>query len=115
MPAPMMAYLVALGTVTPRPLGLTFWSKFGPSLWTRWPNWATLGCPRSSIVHGCGPLVNQFLSLGPSGSLAERRQALTEQRDRDVEAIIVNLARPSRGVGTISAYLQRAIETGAYS
>jgi DNA-binding FadR family transcriptional regulator len=40
---------------------------------------------------------------------------LTEQRDRDAEAIIVNLARPSRGVGAISAYLQRAIETGAYS
>jgi DNA-binding FadR family transcriptional regulator len=40
---------------------------------------------------------------------------LTEQRNRDAEAIIVSLARPSRGVGAISAYLQRAIETGAYS
>jgi DNA-binding GntR family transcriptional regulator len=38
---------------------------------------------------------------------------LTEQRNRDAEAIIANLARPSRGA--ISAYLQRAIETGAYS
>jgi DNA-binding FadR family transcriptional regulator len=40
---------------------------------------------------------------------------LTEQRSTEAEAIIVNLARPSRGVGAISAYLQRAIETGAYS
>ena len=40
---------------------------------------------------------------------------MTEQRNRDARAIIVNLARPSRGVGAISAYLQRAIETGAYS
>jgi DNA-binding FadR family transcriptional regulator len=40
---------------------------------------------------------------------------MTDQRNRDTEAIIVNLARPSRGVGAISAYLQRAIETGAYS
>ena len=40
---------------------------------------------------------------------------MTEQRNRDAGAIIVNLARPSRGVGAISAYLQRAIETGAYS
>ena len=40
---------------------------------------------------------------------------MTEQRNRDAEAIVVNLARPSRGVGAISAYLQRAIETGAYS
>ena len=40
---------------------------------------------------------------------------MTEQRNRDAEAIIANLARPSRGVGAISAYLQRAIETGAYS
>jgi len=40
---------------------------------------------------------------------------LTEQRNRDAEAIVVNLARTSRGVGAISAYLQRAIETGAYS
>jgi DNA-binding FadR family transcriptional regulator len=38
---------------------------------------------------------------------------MSEQRNRD--AIIVSLARPSRGVGAISAYLQRAIETGAYS
>jgi DNA-binding FadR family transcriptional regulator len=40
---------------------------------------------------------------------------VTEQRNRDTEAIIVSLTRPSRGVGAISAYLQRAIETGAYS
>jgi DNA-binding FadR family transcriptional regulator len=38
---------------------------------------------------------------------------MSEQRNRD--ALIVSLARPSRGVGAISAYLQRAIETGAYS
>ena len=38
---------------------------------------------------------------------------MSEQRNRD--AIIVSLARRSRGVGAISAYLQRAIETGAYS
>jgi DNA-binding FadR family transcriptional regulator len=43
------------------------------------------------------------------------RRALTEQRNRDAEAIVVNLARTSRGVGAISAYLQRAIETGAYT
>jgi DNA-binding FadR family transcriptional regulator len=40
---------------------------------------------------------------------------VTEQRNRDMEAIIVSLTRPSRSVGAISAYLQRAIETGAYS
>src|SRR5262249_59800600 len=42
-------------------------------------------------------------------------RALTEQRNRDAEVIVVNLARASRGVGAISAYLQRAIETGAYT
>lgn len=40
---------------------------------------------------------------------------MTDQRSRATEAILVSLAKPSRGVGAISAYLQRAIETGAYS
>ena len=35
--------------------------------------------------------------------------------DQRRDAVIVTLAKPSRGVGAISAYLQRAIETGAYS
>lgn len=37
---------------------------------------------------------------------------MSEQRSTD--AVIVNLAKPSRGPRAISAYLQRAIETGAY-
>jgi DNA-binding FadR family transcriptional regulator len=40
---------------------------------------------------------------------------LTDHPNREAEAVLVRLARPSRGVGAISAYLQRAIETGAYS
>ena len=31
------------------------------------------------------------------------------------EAVLVALVKPHQGVGTISAYLRRAIETGAYS
>ena len=38
---------------------------------------------------------------------------MSEQRNRD--AVIVSLAKPSRGPRAISVYLQRAIETGAYS
>lgn len=38
---------------------------------------------------------------------------MSEQRSTD--AVIINLAKPSRGPRAISAYLQRAIETGAYS
>ena len=38
---------------------------------------------------------------------------MSEQRSTD--AVIVNLAKPNRGPRAISAYLQRAIETGAYS
>jgi DNA-binding FadR family transcriptional regulator len=40
---------------------------------------------------------------------------LTDHPNREAEAVLVRFARPSRGVGAISAYLQRAIETGAYS
>jgi len=49
------------------------------------------------------------------GSLSEGGIPLTEHRNTEAEPIIVSLTRPSRGVGAISAYLQRAIETGAYS
>jgi DNA-binding FadR family transcriptional regulator len=40
---------------------------------------------------------------------------LSEQRSRETEPILAGLARPGRGPRAISAYLQRAIETGAYS
>jgi DNA-binding FadR family transcriptional regulator len=40
---------------------------------------------------------------------------LTEQRIREVEPVLARLAKPSRGPRAISAYLRRAIETGAYS
>ena len=40
---------------------------------------------------------------------------MTEQTSTEAEAVLINLGRPNRGVGAISAYLQRAIETGAYS
>lgn len=38
---------------------------------------------------------------------------MSEQRSPD--AVIINIAKPGRGPRAISAYLQRAIETGAYS
>jgi len=40
---------------------------------------------------------------------------VTEQPIRGEEAVFARLGKPVSGVGTISAYLQRAIETGAYS
>ena len=40
---------------------------------------------------------------------------MTDPQTRAGDAVLVTLVKPSRGVGTISAYLQRAIETGAYS
>ena len=40
---------------------------------------------------------------------------MSEQRSQEAETIFVGLAKPSRGPRAISAYLQRAIETGAYS
>jgi DNA-binding FadR family transcriptional regulator len=40
---------------------------------------------------------------------------VSEQRSREAEPILVGLSRPNRGPRAISAYLQRAIETGAYS
>ncbi len=40
---------------------------------------------------------------------------MTDHPSRDAEAVLVTLVKPNRGVGAISAYLQRAIETGAYS
>jgi len=40
---------------------------------------------------------------------------VTEQPIREAEAVFSRLSKPTSGVSTISAYLQRAIETGAYS
>jgi DNA-binding FadR family transcriptional regulator len=40
---------------------------------------------------------------------------VTDQPIREADAVLARLAKPSSGVGVISAYLQRAIETGAYS
>ncbi|MGH6864958.1 MAG: FadR/GntR family transcriptional regulator [Methyloceanibacter sp.] len=40
---------------------------------------------------------------------------MTEQPNREAQAVLARLAKPTSGVGTISAYLKRAIETGAYS
>jgi len=40
---------------------------------------------------------------------------LTDQRIRDGDPILPGLAKPNRGPRAISAYLQRAIEMGAYS
>lgn len=54
--------------------------------------------------------------MGPKwASLSEEDDPLTDQRSREADAVLAVLDRPSRGVGAISAYLQRAIETGAYS
>jgi DNA-binding FadR family transcriptional regulator len=40
---------------------------------------------------------------------------LTDQSTTEAQAVLARLQKPSAGVGAISAYLQRAIETGAYS
>ena len=40
---------------------------------------------------------------------------MTEDSFRHADAAFARLAKPGSGVGAISAYLQRAIETGAYS
>lgn len=40
---------------------------------------------------------------------------MSDQPNRDEESVLARLSRPTSGVGTITAYLQRAIETGAYS
>jgi DNA-binding FadR family transcriptional regulator len=40
---------------------------------------------------------------------------VSDQQSREADAVLERLAKPSCGVGAISAYLQRAIETGAYS
>jgi GntR family uxuAB operon transcriptional repressor len=40
---------------------------------------------------------------------------VTNESFRQAEAAFARLAKPGSGVGAISAYLQRAIETGAYS
>ncbi|MGH6736925.1 MAG: FadR/GntR family transcriptional regulator [Methyloceanibacter sp.] len=43
-------------------------------------------------------------------------ETLTQQQRNDAaDSVLAALEKPSRGVGAISAYLQRAIETGAYS
>lgn len=39
---------------------------------------------------------------------------MSDQSLREAEAVLAGLAKPTSGVGTISAYLKRAIETGAY-
>lgn len=39
---------------------------------------------------------------------------MTDERLRGAEPVLADLAKPSRGPRAISAYLQRAIETGAY-
>jgi DNA-binding FadR family transcriptional regulator len=50
--------------------------------------------------------------VGPS---REEVQTLTVQRIQGAEPVLAGFAKPSRGPRAISAYLQRAIETGAYS
>jgi DNA-binding FadR family transcriptional regulator len=40
---------------------------------------------------------------------------MNDQATREEESVLARLSKPSSGVGTITAYLQRAIETGAYS
>lgn len=40
---------------------------------------------------------------------------VSDQQTQDEETMLVRLSKPTSGVGTITAYLQRAIETGAYS
>lgn len=40
---------------------------------------------------------------------------MTEQRSRESDPVLTGLGKPNRGPRAISAYLQRAIETGAYS
>jgi len=40
---------------------------------------------------------------------------VSDQPTRDEETMLARLSKPTSGVGTITAYLQRAIETGAYS
>jgi Transcriptional regulators len=45
----------------------------------------------------------------------EEAHRLTDHTSTTADAVLVRFAKPSRGVGAISAYLQRAIETGAYS
>ena len=40
---------------------------------------------------------------------------MTDQPIREADTVLARLTKPSTGVGAITAYLQRAIETGAYS
>lgn len=40
---------------------------------------------------------------------------MSDQPTRDEETVLARLSKPASGVGTITAYLRRAIETGAYS
>jgi DNA-binding FadR family transcriptional regulator len=49
--------------------------------------------------------------VGAGGDFA----VMTNEPFRQAEAAFARLAKPGSGVGAISAYLQRAIETGAYS
>ena len=58
-----------------------------------------------------------FFQLGPKWVQLPSGEddALTEQRTRDARrSRLDGLTKPGRGVGAISAYLRRAIETGAY-
>ena len=64
---------------------------------------------------GPGPGVNQFLHWVQSGLSLAEVQALTEERIRLGEPVLAGFERASRGPRAISAYLRRAIETGAYS
>jgi DNA-binding FadR family transcriptional regulator len=45
----------------------------------------------------------------------ERETMSVNQPLRTTDAVLARLAKPASGVGVISAYLKRAIETGAYS
>jgi DNA-binding FadR family transcriptional regulator len=48
-------------------------------------------------------------------ALGEGDAIVTDQPIREAEAVLARLSKPTSGVSAITAYLQRAIETGAYS
>jgi DNA-binding FadR family transcriptional regulator len=56
------------------------------------------------------------LLIGPKAGLSKKVKPLNERRIRtDDEPLAANMEKRGHGVGAISAYLRRAIETGAYS
>jgi DNA-binding FadR family transcriptional regulator len=70
--------------------------------------------PRA-LVHGSETNVNQFVDRAQSGPV-QRGEALTDHRTRTAdEQFAAESEKRGQGVGAISAYLRRAIETGAYS